>query len=141
MSVLKGGESRERDHANHSAPVPVSPAKMALVPDQPANEPVRFAGARYATRSVALSLDHALQRRLWQLVEQMPAQERDYLQVFELSAGFDMQRGILQRIVHRQEQPLHQEEHNFPSQRPVYGKLYAVDDGAGHGTLMWADEW
>ena len=78
MSAAKGGEAREeRDHANHSAPIPVSPAKMALVPDQPANEPVRFAGARYATRSVALSLDHALQRRLWQLVEQMPAQERD----------------------------------------------------------------
>ena len=58
MSAAKGGEAREeRDHANHSAPIPVSPAKMALVPDQPANEPVRFAGARYATRSVALSLD------------------------------------------------------------------------------------
>ena len=41
MSAPKGGEPcEERDHANHSAPIPVSPAKMALVPDQLANEPL-----------------------------------------------------------------------------------------------------
>lgn len=142
MSTQKGGEACDENPANPVTTVALSaPDAVSVVCGQPPDGTVKFGGAKYATRSVALGLDFVLQRRLWQLIERIPFQERDYLQIFELSAGFDGKRGILQRIMHRQEEPLRQQEHDFPSYRPVCGKLFAFDDGAGHCTLMWADEW
>ena len=67
--------------------------------------------------------------------------ERDYLQVFVLTAKFDSKRGILQHIEHKQEAPYRHWEHEYPSFRPVCGKLFAIDDGSGNGTLLWADEY
>ena len=141
MSAMKGGEACDKSYEHPVASVAVSRATLAVVHGQSADGSLMFGGAKDATRSVALGLDLALQRRLWQLVERIPAQERDYLQNFELSAGFDMRRGILQSIVHLQEEPPRQQEHDFASHRPVCGKLFAVDDGAGHSTLLWADEY
>ena len=139
MSSQRGGD-------NHAEPIQVRSINNTIdaavvAVHQSAGEPVKFSGEKYTTRGVALGLDDMLQHVLWRLIEQMPAAERDYLQVFLLTAKFDSKRGILQNIVHKQEAPFRHWEHEFPTFRPVCGKLFAIDDGSGNGTLLWADEY
>ena len=139
MSSQRGGD-------NHAEPIQVRSINNTIdaavvAVHQSAGEPVKFSGEKYTTRGVALGLDDMLQHVLWRLIEQMPAAERDYLQVFLLTAKFDSKRGILQNIVHKQEAPFRHWEHEFPTFRPVCGKLFAIDDGSGNGTLLLADEY
>lgn len=139
MSTQRGG-----DH--HAEPIQVQSINniidaAVVAVHQSADEPLKFSGEKYVTRGVALGLDDMLQHVLWRLIEQIPAAERDYLQVFVLSAKFDSKRGILQNIVHKQEAPFRHWEHEFPTFRPICGKLFAIDDGNGNGTLLWADEY
>ena len=139
MSTQRGGENRAEATSIRSIDNTIDAAVVAV--HQPAGEPLRFSGEKYATRGVALSLDVMLQHVLWRLVEQIPIAERNCLQLFVLTAKFDSKRGILQHIAHKQEAPYRQWEHEFPSFRPVCGKLFAIDDGSGNGTLLWADEY
>ena len=137
MSTQIGG-----DH--HAEPIQVRAINNTIdaavvAVHQSTGEPLKFSGEKYSTRGVALGLDDMLQRVLWRLIEQIPAAERDYLQVFVLTAKFDSKRGILQNIVHKQEAPFRHWEHEFLTFRPVCGKLFANDDG--NGTLLWADEY
>ena len=139
MSTQKGGD-------NHAEPIQVRSINNTIdaavvAVHQSAGEPLKFSGEKYATRGVALGLDDMLQHVLWRLIEQVPASERDYLQVFVLTAKFDSKRGILQNIVHKQEAPFRHWEHEFSTFRPICGKLFAIDDGNGNGTLLWADEY
>ena len=139
MSSQRGGD-------NHAEPIQVRSINNTIdaavvAVHQSAGEPLKFSGEKYATRGVALGLDDMLQHVLWRLIEQVPASERDYLQVFVLTAKFDSKRGILQNIVHKQEAPFRHWEHEFSTFRPICGKLFAIDDGSGNGTLLWADEY
>lgn len=142
MSNQRGGENDEDDTnilTDRSQHHVVDSA--VVVVHQSAGEPLKFSREKYATRGVALGLDDMLQNVLWRLIEQIPIAERDYLQVFILTAKFDSKRGILQNIVHKQEAPFRHWEHEYPTFRPVCGKLFAIDDGNGNGTLLWADEY
>ena len=139
MSTQKGGDNHAEPANLPSIDNTVGAAMVAV--DQSAGEPLKFSGDKFATRSVALGLDVMLQHVLWRLIEQIPAAERDYLQVFVLTAKFDSKRGILQHLLHKQEAPFRHWEHEFPTFRPVCGKLFAIDDGSGNGTLLWADEY
>ena len=139
MSTQKGGD-------NHAEPIQVRSINNTIdaavvAVHQSAGEPLRFSGEKVVTRGVALGLDVMLQHVLWRLVEQIPTAERDYLQVFVLTAKFDSKRGILQHIAHKQEAPYRHWEHELTSFRPVCGKLFAIDDGSGNGTLLLADEY
>ena len=139
MSNQRGGEKHADTTSVRSIDNAIDAAVVAV--HQSAGEPLKFSGEKYATRGVALGLDDMLQHILWRLIEQIPALERDYLQVFVLTAKFDSKRGILQNIVHKQEAPFRHWEHEFPTFRPACGKLFAIDDGNGNGTLLWADEY
>ena len=139
MSTQKGGDHHAEPTNLRSIDNTIDAAVVAV--HQPAGEPLRFSGEKFVTRGVALGLDVMLQRVLWRLVEQIPITERDYLQVFVLTAKFDSKRGILQHIEHKQEAPYRHWEHEYPSFRPVCGKLFAIDDGSGNGTLLRADEY
>ena len=139
MSSQRGGDHHAEPIQVRSINNTIDAAVVAV--HQSAGEPLKFSGEKYATRGVALGLDDMLQHVLWRLIEQVPASERDYLQVFVLTAKFDSKRGILQNIVHKQEAPFRHWEHEFPTFRPICGKLFAIDDGNGNGTLLWADEY
>ena len=139
MSTQRGGDHHAEPIQVRSINNTIDAAVVAV--HQSAGEPLKFSGEKYATRGVALGLDDMLQHVLWRLIEQVPASERDYLQVFVLTAKFDSKRGILQNIVHKQEAPFRHWEHEFPTFRPICGKLFAIDDGNGNGTLLWADEY
>ena len=139
MSTQRGGDNHAEPTSIRSIDNAIDAALVAV--HQPTGEPLRFSGEKVVTRGVALGLDVMLQHVLWRLVEQIPTAERDYLQVFVLTAKFDSKRGILQHIEHKQEAPFRHWEHEYPSFRPVCGKLFAIDDGSGNGTLLWADEY
>ena len=139
MSTQRGGDHHAEPIQVRSINNTIDAAVVAV--HQSAGEPLKFSGEKYATRGVALGLDDMLQHVLWRLIEQVPASERDYLQVFVLTAKFDSKRGILQNIVHKQEAPFRHWEHEFSTFRPICGKLFAIDDGNGNGTLLWADEY
>ena len=139
MSTQRGGDNHAEATNVRSLDNTIDAAVVAV--HQSAGEPLRFSGEKVVTRGVALGLDVMLQHVLWRLVEQIPAAERDYLQVFVLTAKFDSKRGILQHIAHKQEAPYRHWEHELTSFRPVCGKLFAIDDGSGNGTLLLADEY
>ena len=65
----------------------------------------------------------------------MEVAEKDYLQVFCLSAD-----GENQRIIHEQEQPEYRKEYLFPSENPVTAKVYVIDDKT-HSTMLLAEEY
>ena len=143
MNTRKGDAIHEKNTANAFTSMEVSPTdKVALVaPNQSVDEPIRFAGEKFASKSVAMGLDFSLQCKLWRMIDRIPPKERGYLQIFDLSAKFSFHQGIQQHILHKQEQPPFVQEHYFHSYRPTHGKIIAFDDGAGCSTLQWEDEW
>jgi len=93
-----------------------------------------FHNNRYLTCGVDAEIPLPLQLFMWNCVESLP-QERDYLQVFDLS-----EENGKQRIVHRSEQPEHRQEYMIPSENPVENKIYVIDDGE-HSTMLLAEEY
>ena len=89
---------------------------------------------RYLTCGVDSTIPLPLQLFLWSCVDSLP-DERDYLQVFELTAEDGKQ-----RIVHHTEQPLYRKEYLLPSSDPITEKLYIIDDG-DHSTMLLASEY
>lgn len=59
-----------------------------------------FTSPRYATKGVTTTVPLMLQIILWDLVDSMAVEEKDYLQVFRLSNESGKQ-----KITHTQEQP------------------------------------
>ena len=94
-----------------------------------------FNNPRYATSGVNSELPLLTQIILWGLIDTMEVAEKDYLQVFCLSAD-----GENQRIIHEQEQPEYRKEYLFPSENPVTAKVYVIDDKT-HSTMLLAEEY
>ncbi|RNB90210.1 hypothetical protein EDM59_01835 [Brevibacillus nitrificans] len=69
-----------------------------------------FSSERYVTRGVNEAVPFELQLILWSILEkrQERGDQLDYLQIFELSAEW-VDGEPLQKVVNRQEQPIHQE--------------------------------
>lgn len=93
-----------------------------------------FNNHRYLTCGVDAQIPMMIQLFLWDCVDKLPP-ERDYLQVFELSAEGDKQ-----RVVHHSEQPYHRVEYLISSTDPITEKLYIIDDGE-HSTMLLASEY
>ena len=71
---------------------------------------------------------------MWELINQMPV-DKDYLQVFSLSA----ERGR-QRIIHSQEFPEYSKEYVVNTGEPVTEKIFVIDDSI-HTTMLLANEY
>lgn len=61
--------------------------------------------------------------------------DRDYLQVFSLSAD-----GHRQRIIHTQEVPEYRRKYVFNTGTSVTGKVFVIDDKT-HSTMLLAEEY
>lgn len=94
-----------------------------------------FNNPRYATRGIFCNLPLELQIMLWSFIDKMEASERDYLQVFCLSAENGKQ-----KIVHNQEQPEYRREYLLSSENPVEAKIFVIDNG-DHSTMLFAEEY
>ena len=94
-----------------------------------------FNNQRYATSGINSELPLLTQIILWGLIDSMEVVEKDYLQVFCLSAD-----GENQRIIHEQEQPEYRKEYLFPSENPVTAKIFVIDDKT-YSTMLLAEEY
>jgi len=99
-----------------------------------------FQNDRYITRGIkALHQQNPLvMLYLWQLIDEMDVQSKDYLQVFVMRNKF--WRRQLQEIEHSQEEPPYKVVHRFYTERPLEGKIYVLDDGE-NTTMLLADEY
>ena len=90
---------------------------------------------RYLTRGVDEKIPLDLQIFMWKLIDKLP-EERDYLQVFNLTAQDDKQ-----LIKHSSEQPKHEKEYIVDALiKTVTAKVYVIDDG-DHCTMLLAEEY
>ena len=94
-----------------------------------------FTSPRYATRGVTTTVPLVLQIILWDLIDSMEVAEKDYLQVFCLSAESGKQ-----KITHSQEQPEYSKEYLFPSEEPITAIIFVIDDET-HTTMLLAEEY
>ena len=92
-----------------------------------------FASTRYATSEIAADIPLDLQLLLWGLIDQLD--EKDYLQIFDLSLTDEGQ-----RIIHSQEQPPYRAEYTFPTLASKQGKVFVIDDRS-HTTMLWSHQY
>ena len=93
-----------------------------------------FTNKRYLSRGVDDTIPIELQLFMWACIDQLP-EPRDYLQIFDLEQGGDMQ-----SIAHRSEQPEYHNVSLFPSEKPITEKIYVIDDST-HSTMILASEY
>ena len=72
---------------------------------------------------------------MWELINQMPVDNKDYLQVFSLYAD-----NSKQRLTHIQEVPEYTREYVFDTDAPVTAKIFVIDDET-HSTMLLANEY
>lgn len=98
-----------------------------------------FGGSRYVTRGVNADVGLDLQLILWGLIDDLKNRtgfQLDYLQVFDL----EYVKGV-QKITHKQECPPYRRVHHFRVENPIDAKLFVIDDGNGHTTMMFNYEY
>ena len=94
-----------------------------------------FKNLRYCTKGISENVPLLAQIVLWNLIDSMSISEKDYLQIFKLTAS-----GKIQRITHSQEQPPYERTHEFRTENPITAKIYVIDDG-DHTTMLFAEEY
>ena len=82
-----------------------------------------FTSPRYATRGVTTTVPLMLQIILWDLIDSMDVAEKDYLQVFKLTAT-----DKTQHVTHTQEQPPYERTLEFRTDNPITAKIFVIDD-------------
>lgn len=94
-----------------------------------------FQNPKYLTRGVQSSLPAWLVILLWSLIERIPDDQRDYLQVFCLTRT-----DTGQHIAHSQERPLYSYEMDVPCGDAINAKVFVIDDQT-HSTMLLAEEY
>ena len=77
-----------------------------------------------------LDMLHKVPVKSGELINNLPVDSRDYLQVFSLSPDINGQ-----RIIHTQENPDYKKEYVFNLDTKVAGKVFVIDDGT-HSTML-----
>ncbi|MGE4284513.1 MAG: DUF960 family protein [Clostridia bacterium] len=98
-----------------------------------------FENDRYMTNGVKNTIPQYTQNLIWFLIETMKVEEKDYLQVFKLSAT-KVDGTIRQKIAHIQEQPEYRKEYIILLGNAITAKLFVIDDG-DHTTMLMAEEY
>ena len=94
-----------------------------------------FNNPRYCTRGISETVPLLTQIILWDLVDSMEVEEKDYLQVFKLTTD-----GTTQHITHSQEQPPYERTLEFRTDNPITAKIFVIDDET-HTTMLLAEEY
>lgn len=94
-----------------------------------------FQNPKYLTRGIQCSLPAWLVLLLWSLIDRIPDEQRDYLQVFRLTRA-----GTGQHIAHSQEPPPYSYEMDVPCDEAITAKIFVIDDQT-HSTMLLAEEY
>ena len=95
-----------------------------------------FESKRYLTRGVDERIPLLVQLKLWELVEEIPNEKRDYLQVFELT----WHNGTL-TVKHSQEVPHYSKTHTYTSERAEKTEKVYIIDSVEYATMLLAEEY
>lgn len=100
-----------------------------------------FNNDRYITRGIKQKINPLHYLYLWELIDDMDVEKKDYLQVFTLRTKFNIfDKRYLLKVEHSQEQPSYKQVHKFFTVVPVDAKIYVIDDGE-HSTMLLAEEY
>ena len=94
-----------------------------------------FSNPRYSTRGIAETVPILTQIILWNCIDSMKVERKDYLQVFKLIAN-----GANQQVTHSQEEPAYERTFTFPTDNPITAKIFVIDDET-HSTMLLAEEY
>ena len=72
---------------------------------------------------------------LWDCIDSMKVERKDYLQVFKLVAN-----GTNQQVTHSQEETAYEHTFTFPADEPITAKIFVIDDET-HTTMLLAEEY
>ncbi len=76
---------------------------------------------------------------LWGLYDDIKVNERESLQVFDLSIEFDMKKGLIQQIIHSKEGLEYRKTYRYYTDNPVEAKIYVIKD-MENITMLLANE-
>ena len=79
----------------------------------PGKEKSMFNNQRYATRGITNTVPLVTQIILWDCIDSMKVERKDYLQVFKLVVN-----GTNQQVTHSQEEPDYERTFTFPTDEP-----------------------
>ena len=94
-----------------------------------------FKNPRYCTKGISETVPLLTQIILWDLIDSMKVEEKDYLQVFKLTAN-----DKTQHVTHTQEQPPYERTLDFRTDNPITAKIFVIDDET-HTTMLLAEEY
>ena len=94
-----------------------------------------FDNPHYLTRGVNESIPFETQAFIWNCIDRLPEDERDYFQIFELN---DI--GGMQHIAHKSEQPEYCMNYFIPMLKAVTAKVYVIDS-TEYSTMLLAEEY
>ena len=94
-----------------------------------------FNNPRYCTKGISETVPLLTQIILWDLIDSMEVEEKDYLQVFQLTSD-----SKTQHITHSQEQPPYEYTLEFRTDNPLTAKIFVIDDET-HTTMLLAEEY
>lgn len=96
---------------------------------------------RCMTKGISSEIPFYLQNVMWIMIESMEVEEKDYLQIFELSK--EVANGkVFQKIIHRQEQSEYEKSVTVLANEEdiVEKKVYVIDD-VSHCTMLLAEKY
>ena len=94
-----------------------------------------FSNPRYSTRGISETVPILTQIILWDCIDSMKTERKDYLQVFKLVAN-----GANQQVTHSQEEHTYERTFTFPTDEPITTKIFVIDDET-HTTMLLAEEY
>lgn len=94
-----------------------------------------FNNQRYATNGITSTVPLVTQIILWDCIDSMKTERKDYLQVFKLTAEKHTQ-----QVTHIQEEPPYERTFTFPTADPITAKIFVIDDET-HTTMLLAEEY
>ena len=94
-----------------------------------------FNNQRYATKGITNTVPLVTQIILWDCIDSMKVERKDYLQVFKLTA-----KNHTQHVTHSQEEPTYERTFTFPTDEPLTAKIFVIDDET-HTTMLLAEEY
>ena len=96
---------------------------------------IMFNNQRYVTRGITNTVPLVTQIILWDCIDSMKVERKDYLQIFKLIAN-----GTNQQVTHSQEEPSYERTFTFPTDEPITAKIFVIDDET-HSTMLLAEEY
>ena len=94
---------------------------------------------RYLTKGINTEVSTFLQMLMWEMIDEMKVEQKDYLQIFKLQPIL-VDGDMVQEIIHTQEQPQYNNRIVLNKlTKPITAKIYVIDDET-HSTMLLAEE-